>query len=158
MAEKPSVQQVVERLKQSGLAPSYRWSGLSGGCRLTDGTEVVVSATRELPAGQPLKQTLAVGKQSVAFDATGLAAVRLSAAGDVEALAAGGLRSFAAGTMKIELPEPADVALWRDEKGNWRGVLQGHTGPVPEPLLAITKDWLRLAVPTPLPRDSGRGQ
>jgi len=151
------VQKVTERLKQAGIEPSHQWGGkgFSGRCRLVDGTEIVVAATPENAGGEPIKQTLTVRKQAVTFDALGLAAVRLNPAGDLEALAAGGLKSFAAGKVRIELAEPADVALWRDEKGSWRGVLQGHEGPVPEALLALTKDWLRLDVPPPLPRDGG---
>ncbi|MCY3021144.1 MAG: hypothetical protein NTW87_19190 [Planctomycetota bacterium] len=157
MADKTSAQQVIERLKQAGIEPSLQWGGkgLSGRCRLVDGTEIAVAATPEKAAGEPIKQTLTVRGQTVTFDAIGLAAVRVSGAGDLEAMAAGGLKSFAAGKVQIELAEPADIALWRDEKGNWRGVLQGHEGPVAEALLFLTREWLRLDVPRPWARDSG---
>jgi hypothetical protein len=45
----------------------------------------------------------------------------------------------------------ADVALWRDSRGMLRGVLQGWGGPTPAALTILTSNWLRLAVPTPLP-------
>jgi hypothetical protein len=160
MSEKPSVQQVIERLQKAGIAPSHRWGGnvFKGRCRLVDGTEIIASATPENASGEPLRQTVTVRGQEVCFDAIGLAAVRINSAGDLEAMAAGGLKSFTAGKLRIELAEPADIALWRDDNGNWRGVLQGHEGPPPDALLAITKDWLRLDVPSPLPKkamDSG---
>ncbi|HET7118978.1 MAG TPA: hypothetical protein VFI29_20975 [Hanamia sp.] len=44
-----------------------------------------------------------------------------------------------------------DFALWRNDKGKFEGVIQGLKGDIPPPLLAITKDWARLSVPTPLP-------
>ena len=47
-------------------------------------------------------------------------------------------------------PERADVALWRDAKGYWRGVLQGFAGATPDELTRITKDWTRLRVPLPM--------
>jgi hypothetical protein len=86
----------------------------------------------------------------VVFDAVGVAAVRLGKTGKVEAMAAGGFKMFKAADMTVELPERADVALWRDGKGRWHGVLQEWHGPVPAALAAITGDWVRLSVPEPL--------
>jgi len=82
--------------------------------------------------GDPIQQTLKVQGQDVNFDAVGVAAVRLDKNGKVEAMAAGGLKKFKAGDMSIELANPADVALWKDGHGKWRGVLQGYEGEVPE--------------------------
>jgi hypothetical protein len=73
--------------------------------------------------------------------------VRLDGQGKVEAIAAGGLKTFKARDMTIELPERADVALWRDSKGQWQGVLMGHDGPVPDALAGITRKWTRLRLP-----------
>jgi len=52
--------------------------------------------------------------------------------------------------MAIELPERADVALWRDSKGEWQGALLGHDGPVPDGLARITQKWNRLRLPISL--------
>jgi hypothetical protein len=65
-------------------------------------------------------------------------------------MAAGGLKSLAVGKTTIELPQRIDVALWKDEKGVWKGVLQDYNGPVPEALQKICREWLRLSVPRPL--------
>jgi hypothetical protein len=76
--------------------------------------------------------------------------VRLDKDGKLEALAAGGLKRFAVGKTKIELPQRIDVALWKDEKGVWKGVLQDYHGPVPEALQNMCREWLRLDVPAEL--------
>ena len=98
----------------------------------------------------PIQKTINMDGQIVAFDAVGVAAVRLDKDGKLEALAAGALKSFRGGGLAIELPERVDVAMWRDAKGQWHGVLQDFSGPVPATLLAFTNDWLRLSVPRPL--------
>ena len=50
----------------------------------------------------------------------------------------------------IKAIDRADIALWRDAQGQWQGVLQGHTGPIPDALTRITKNWTRLRLPAPL--------
>ena len=121
----------------------------SGRSRLTDGTVIVVAGEQDM-CGDPIRETLAIDGHQVAVDALGIVAVRLDAKGQVEAFAAGGLQSVNAPGLSIALAERADVALWRDATGAWHGALQGVDGPVPAALTARTKDWLRLAVPTPL--------
>ncbi len=64
-------------------------------------------------------------------------------------MAAGGLELFAVGDMKIELPERADIALWKDEQGDWQDALQDYEGAVPENLAKLCKNWIRLRVPEP---------
>ena len=142
---------VVAALRERRLAPSYQCKGLSGRCRLVDGTEVAVAADQEHAAGLPIRTAIPIRGGSVQVDAEGIAAVRLDKDGKLEALAAGGLKSFRAGASTIDLPERSDVALWRDEAGKWHGVLQAGAGPVPRPLAALGADWLRLAVPPPCP-------
>ena len=51
---------------------------------------------------------------------------------------------------KIELPQRIDVALWKDTKGVWQGVLQDYEGEVSADLAALCKHWTRLQVPEPL--------
>jgi len=149
--EHGAMAKVVSRLLELGLSPSYERKGLGGKCRLMDGTEVVVAADPAECSGRPIQTTMTVRGRTVTVDALGIAAVRLDKDGSPEALAAGGLKAFRAGAFTVELAERADTALWRDEKGAWHGVLQGHAGPVPPPLQALTQDWLRLDVPPPAP-------
>jgi hypothetical protein len=114
-----------------------------------DGTHVIVAGAKAA-AGDPIQRTVQVAGRPVIVDAVGLVAIRLDKRGRVEALAAGGLKSLSADKFNIELPERVDLALWRDGRGKFHGVLQGWTGPVPVQLQKLTKDWLRLSLPTPL--------
>jgi hypothetical protein len=121
----------------------------SGISRLIDGTVVVASGEHDA-LGDPIQKTLKVRGRDVTFDAVGIAAIRIAENGKVEAMAAGSLKSFKAGDVSVVLAQRADVALWRDAHGEWQGVLQDHDGHVPDVLLAITKNWLRLSVPARL--------
>ena len=100
--------------------------------------------------GSPIRTRLDIDGHTVTAEAMGVLGVRLDRRGKVEAMAAGGLKSFKAGGMSIELPQRADVAIWQDDQGQMHGVLQDWPGPVPAALTAITDDWLRLGVPKPL--------
>lgn len=157
--------EIIAGLRNLGIEPQTpatvtlpKWSGMgrtsaalpsSGLCHLIDGTVILVSGEKNV-TGDPIQKTIKVDGHDVAFDALGIAAVRLDKDGKLEAMAAGGLKSFRGGGLTIELPERADVALWRDNQGQMHGVLQDWTGPVPATLAVITDDWLRLAIPTPL--------
>jgi hypothetical protein len=121
----------------------------SGHTRLTDGTVILVAGEKDR-TGDPIQETIEVHGHKVTFDAAGVAAVRLSEDGKLEAMAAGGLRHFKAGPVEIKLDQPADVALWRDPKGTLQGVLQGYEGDVPADLAALTSNWLRLELPPQL--------
>ncbi len=155
------VQDILAQLKKSGVSPhtpcTMHSSGgfpasmmpkPSGQCRLLDGTVILASGEKDV-LGDPIRKTIKVGVHEVSFDAVGVAAVRLASNGKLEALAAGALKSFYGGGLAIELPEPVDIALWRDKKGRWQGIIQGWEGPIPPSLSAITKNWQRLAVPEP---------
>ena len=90
----------------------------------------------------------------VAFDAIGVAAVRLDAHGKPLAMAAGGLKSFSCGDLKIELDARVDLAMWRDARGQWQGVIQANisdpaslAGPAARPA-AVLPDALRRLTPT----------
>ena len=120
-----------------------------GFCRLIDGTLIQVAGTDSV-AGDRIRSTVIIGGEEVTFDAIGVAAVRLDDQGRVQALAAGGLQYFRAGSFELKLDQRVDLALWLDEQGKWRGVLQGWAGDVPEPLPAMTDEWLRLEVPEPV--------
>jgi hypothetical protein len=121
----------------------------SGRCRLLDGTVILASGEKSV-SGDPIRAVFAVNGRDVTFDAIGVAAARLDKEGHLEALAAGGLKSFRGGGLTIELRERLDLALWRGREGGWRGVLHGWTGLIPAELTAITHDWLRTSAPQPL--------
>ena len=121
-----------------------------GRIHLIDGTEILLSGADNV-AGDPIVASFEAGGHEVTVDAVGVAAVRLAEDGTLEAMAAGGLRRFEAGGVAIELPERVDAALWRDERGEMRGVLQGWSGPVPASLLAVTSEWLMIGIPKPAP-------
>jgi hypothetical protein len=152
----------IERMKTAGIEPQTRCAPRSTGdfpvsmmplpsgrCRLLDGTVILASGEKNV-MGDPIRTAIAVNGRDMAFDAVGVAAARLDKEGHLEALAAGGLKSFRGGGLTIELPERLDLALWRGREGGWRGVLHGWTGPIPAELMTITHDWLRTAAPQPL--------
>ena len=123
-----------------------------GTARLVDGTVVRLEATAQSDGGDPIDEVVPVGGVDLQAEAEGLFAARASGDGLVEALAAGGLRRVCGGGLDVTLDEPVDVALWRDEQGEWRGVVQGlRDGDVPAALRAITGEWQRLSVPPPYP-------
>lgn len=146
---------IVSHLKAAGIERQTQgaWhKRLSGQCRLLDGTAILASGEKDV-LGDLIQRTIRIGGQDVSFDAVGVAAARLDQAGKLEALACGGLKSFRGGGVALELPERIDLELWRDDKGQWHGVLQDYAGPVPKDLAALTGDWNRLAVPTRLNND-----
>ena len=122
----------------------------SGFCRLIDGTVIRIAGTNNA-AGDPILFREKIQGHPVSFDAIGVSAVRLCKNGQVEAIAAGGLKSFRSGNFKIELDERVDLALWKNEKGEWEGVIQGGEKEIPPQLLDITKNWSLLGMPVPLP-------
>jgi len=121
----------------------------TGFCRLIDGTIVHVAGTRDV-AGDPIQSTIKIDDYQVTSDALGLMAVRLDNKGRLEALAAGGLKYFKVLDFEIILDKRVDMAIWKDEMGKLRGILQGWDGAIPSSLLAITPDWIRLDLPVPL--------
>ncbi len=120
----------------------------SGACRLLDGTVILASGEHDV-MGDPIRQTVRVQGEDVAFDAVGIAAVRLDRRGRVEAMAAGGLQRLVSRSLALDLPERADLALWRDARGQWRGVLHGGAWAIPTELTRLTTNWVRLRVPEP---------
>jgi len=108
---------------------------------LTDGTTFLARGEQN-PAGDPIDATFYCGTFRVKAKATGVFAIKLSKNGDLESLAASDLRFVEAGNFRLELTEPVDLALWR-ENGRLRGVIQGISVPPPA-LLALTHDWALL--------------
>lgn len=152
------IAEVIEHLCKVGIEAhtpaTRRMAGhacpvAKGRCRLIDGTEIIVSGENQV-TGDPIQTTFNLKGQKVKVDAVGVVGVRVGDDGSLEAMAAGGLRYFEVGRFKIKLEKPADIALWRDEKGKMQGVLQDWDGPIPAALTAITPNWLRLVVPANL--------
>jgi len=118
----------------------------TGSSRLIDGTVINVAGTNNI-SGDTILKEFEIGGNKVSFDAIGIAAVRLDLNGNPEAIAAGSLKSFRCGNIEINLNERLDLALWIDQNGQWRGVIQGLQGTVPQELLKITRNWKRIGLP-----------
>ena len=153
-----AVQGVIEFLHTEGYKPyascvmneagygSSMVPGLSGQMRLLDGTIIYASGENNV-MGDPIKKTFLVRGNAVTFNSIGIAAVRLDDQGRLEAMAAGGLKSFKGGDVEILMPTPTDIALWKDENGVWQGVLQGYEGDLSEDLESLCENWTRLKIP-----------
>ncbi|MGV8139966.1 MAG: hypothetical protein AB2L20_32675 [Mangrovibacterium sp.] len=120
-----------------------------GFCRLTDGTLIQIAGTGDV-SGDLINSGVKVGKHEVAFNALGVAAVRLDKDGRIEALAAGGLKTFKAREIDIQLDERIDLAFWKNDQGEFEGVIQGYDNEIPQSLLSVTKRWTRLRRPVPM--------
>ncbi len=124
---------------------------LSGFCRLIDGTLIQVAGTKNA-AGDVINSEIKVGKYNVTFNALGVAAVRFDKKGNVQALAAGGLRLFKTGDFCLRLDKRIDLAFWKNKNGEIDGVIQGLEGEIPPALLEITTNWQKLLLPEKLER------
>ncbi|MFH0759530.1 MAG: hypothetical protein V2B15_19740 [Bacteroidota bacterium] len=146
--QKFSRQTPALKLDDGDLSPliSHPTTGFS---TLIDGTFIQIAGTEHM-SGDPIYSTVRIQNCNVFFDAIGVAAVRLNRKGEVEAMAAGGLKTIKAGDFEIELKDRTDIALWADDKGEWEGVIQGWEGELPTPLLEITHKWSRLRLPVSL--------
>jgi hypothetical protein len=159
---KSVINEIIKTLKEKNILPQTpaisKLEGFghissspqtTGFSRLIDGTIIQIAGTHNV-TGDPIQSKIRIGKYDVNFDAIGVAAVRLDDDGEVKALAAGGLKYFKVKNFEIKLNERVDIAIWKDEQGQWKGVLQGWNGKIQTQLLNITKDWIRLDIPTPL--------
>jgi hypothetical protein len=109
--------------------------------KLTDGTCILARGEKN-PAGDEIREDFTCGQTEIHVEATGVFGIRIGPAGELQALAASGLRRIDAGNFHLNLPEPTDLALWRT--GNeLHGVVQG-AAIIPAELLQITRDWSRL--------------
>jgi hypothetical protein len=149
-------QQKIE-LQSPAVEDPKNWVGYplispptTGSCRLIDGSVIHIAGTNRI-SGDPIQFRKKFQGVSVSFDAEGVAAFRLDENGKVEALAAGGLKSFKAGNFKIELDERFDLALWKNDKGKWEGALQTWEKDIPRKLLEVTEDWERIGLPISIP-------
>ena len=138
----PTPARVAQFFVKGHFAPMAAWrvevSPLADQSRLTDGTCFLARGERD-PAGDPFEETFYCDSFRVRAKATGVFGIKLSPKGDLESLAASELRFVEAGNLRLELNEPVDLALWR-ENGRLRGVIQGASKP-PAALLELTSDW-----------------
>jgi hypothetical protein len=121
----------------------------NGTIELTDGTTVLLSG-RERVSGDPIHFDGVLSGRSVSAKASGLLAVRFGSDGKLAALAAGGLTHFNSGKVDITLANPVDLALWTDEHGQYRGLVQDLQGELPQALAAFSTNWLRIQSPPPV--------
>ncbi len=140
----PAIEGAPEHFAYSFVTPPT-----TGYCHLIDGTYIQVAGTHNV-GGDLIRSTVKINGENVTFDAIGVVAVRLDKKGAVEAMAAGGLKLFKRGNLKIELNERIDLALRKDNQGNWSGVVQGLQGEVPLELKKITQKWTRINLPIPV--------
>jgi hypothetical protein len=122
-----------------------------GTCYLVDGTVVRIAATGASDGGDPIREVLEISGVQVDVEAEGIFAAHVDSGGNLDALAAGGLRRVHSGAFHLELDEPLDLALWRTPDGRWHGVAQGLSpdDPLPPALDALTGAWQLLSVPPP---------
>ena len=115
--------------------------GTTGHSRMIDGTYLNIAASRDV-SGDPISDFDADGNK-VKVDAVGVVAVRFNEKGQLEAMAAGGLKSFKAGGLTINLAENerVNVALKKGKDGKWHGSIQSDA--VPTALLKVTDDWTK---------------
>ena len=124
----------------------------TGFARLIDGTYLYIAGTEKV-SGDPIKRNLTVDGVDVSVDAVGVVGFRLNNKNELDALVASDLRRFEAGNFSLELNEPKDIALWKDEQGQWTGIIQSEqVEKIPDELMKITSNWefLRLPVPPPV--------
>lgn len=120
----------------------------TGFAKLIDGTIIKTAGTNSA-AGDPINEEFKIRDKTVSVDAIGVVAVRLDEAGKLDAMVAGGFKSFEVDDFKIELNERNDIALWKDENDQWKGVFQSINSEIPQELLKITHNWTQLEAPTP---------
>jgi hypothetical protein len=153
----PALNRLFKKLKTETQTPAFQDVKRSGAgitlpargfCRLIDGTLIQVAGTVD-EGGDPIISTMKVNGYDVSFDAIGVAAVRLNDRGEVQSLAAGGLKSVKCRNFKIDLEERTDIALWINARGEWEGVLQGLKGPIPPQLQSLSNNLVILRAPVP---------
>ncbi|ULQ52018.1 hypothetical protein [Flavihumibacter fluvii] len=137
--------QVTGEMRTNSGFPASVMPKPSGTIRLIDGTVIQASGEKDV-MGDPIQSTIMVNGETVAFDAMGVAAIRLDKNGNVEALAAGGLKKLRAGNFIIELDNRVDLALFK-EAGQWRGIIHGIEEEIPAALTRITSNWGRVQLP-----------
>jgi len=127
----------------------------TGFSRLIDGTVIQVAGTDNI-SGDTIRNTFKVADYEAVVDAVGVVAVHLDANGNVDAFVAGGLKYFKVNDFEINLDRRIDIAMWKNVKGVFQGVVQDFDGKLPETLTALTPHWDRLKIPVPPEFNWGR--
>jgi hypothetical protein len=122
----------------------------TGFSRLVDRSVIYIAGTNRV-GGDPIYIRQKYQGVPVFIDAEGVASFRLDKYGKLEAFAAGGLKSFQSGNFRIRLNERIDLAIWKNEKNEWQGMIQGWKKEIPPGLLKITNNWQLVGLPTPVP-------
>lgn len=120
----------------------------TGFCRLIDSTIIYIAGTNKV-SGDTIRSEFKIQNFNVSIDAVGVAAIRLDEKGNIKTIAASSLKRIKTSNFEIRLKERIDIALWMDEKGEWKGVIQSENQEIPKELLAITKNWIHLNLPVP---------
>jgi hypothetical protein len=110
---------------------------LTGYSRMLDGTYLKIAATRNIE-GDPINDFFVDGNK-VKVNARGLVSVHFDSRNCVDAMAAGDLLDFEAKGLSIHLKNRQNVALCKNSKGEWKGVVQD--GNIPQELKKITSHW-----------------
>lgn len=165
------IEKTISSLKESGVVAQTPWvcddykfdnaveisSRPARKCvsRFIDGTILWISAA-ENDFGDPIvmnEETIQLrdGKESpkISVAANGVFAAKFDDA-RLTAIAATELKSLNIGDVSIQLSgesidsDPVDIALLRDENGEWKGVFQRYANDLPKELEQITSNWLYL--------------
>jgi predicted GH43/DUF377 family glycosyl hydrolase len=146
----------IEALQKHGIAPCTPATehlsnktaspGREGHIRLTDGTEVFLSGKTDT-AGDPITGSFEVSGRKVTANAKGVLAVRFTADGKMDALAAGGLTEFACEGFSLRFDMPVDIAYWHNEEGHAKVALQDAPDTALETVAALSGDCIRLSTP-----------
>jgi hypothetical protein len=109
---------------------------------LTDGTCILARGSQD-PGGDPIDETFYCGRHRVTARATGVFGIKLGPNGELESLAGSEIRLVETPTWRLELADPTDLAIWRDQRGTLEGVVQVESA-LPDALLKLTNKWSRL--------------
>ncbi|MBP5620552.1 MAG: hypothetical protein J6X44_00920, partial [Thermoguttaceae bacterium] len=163
------VEEVVASLKERGIIAQTPWvsddymfstdvekssrPARKSVSRFLDGLILWIAA-EESDFGDPIilkNEVLSLngGKLSspVSVEANGVFATRFDNNGDLTALVACELKSFRAGDFEVDLSnesltdDPVDVAIWKGDDGEWRGVFQRCKNELPEALEQAVPHW-----------------
>lgn len=121
----------------------------TGFSRLIDGTHLLIAGTKNV-SGDTIQSNFKIKDFDVSVDAIGVVGVRLDDDGNLDALVASDLSRFKVGDFSITLDKRMDIALWKNQKNKWEGVIQiDKEEKVPDELMKITDNWTFLHLPIP---------
>ncbi len=152
------IPEAITLLNNNKIGKQSPWEsrpGISGFARMVDDTLVWANATVEKPTGLPLlvqeKVSNNNGSQEIKIsaEAVGVLACRFDSKGNLNALAGSEIKKFSGGGLDFDLTNEQslpDIALWKDSKGQWKGIIQSTKNQLPNELKNITSDWRYLQI------------